>query len=122
MFLLQISMNVNQRVTACSNVPTLWAATPVHATSISHKILTIGKVAQVASSFFYSITEEILTIFKISIPGTMEILKFRQNGLKSISYPYPDEVDILRISFPHHVKLCGLIYIYADKFTPGLFA
>ena len=57
MFSLQISMNVNQRVTACSNVPTLRAATPVHATSISHKILTTGKIARV-TSFFYSITEE----------------------------------------------------------------
>ena len=56
-FSLQISMNVNQRVTACSNVPTLRAATPVHATSISHKILTTGKIARV-TSFFYSITEE----------------------------------------------------------------
>ena len=50
-------MNVNQRVTVCSNVPTLRAATPVHAKSISHKILTTGKIARV-TSFFYSITEE----------------------------------------------------------------
>ena len=56
MFSLQISMNVNQRVTACSNVPTLRAATPVHATSISPKILTTGKIARV-TSLFYSITE-----------------------------------------------------------------
>ena len=95
-FSLQISMNVNQRVTACSNVPTLRAATPVHATSISHKILTTGKIAQV-TSFFYSITEEnkVVLIFddfqnwcldgKTSIPGSMKILTFRQNGLNSIS-------------------------------------
>ena len=94
-FSLQISMNVNQRVTACSNVPTLRAATPVHATSISHKILTTGKIARV-TSFFYSITEEkVVLIFddfqnwcsdgKTSIPGSMKILTFRQNGLKSLN-------------------------------------
>ena len=94
-FSLQISMNVNQRVTACSNVPTLREATPVHATSISHKILTTGKIARV-TSFFYSITEEkVVLIFddfqnwcsdgKTSIPGSMKILTFRQNGLKSLN-------------------------------------
>ena len=99
MFSLQISMNVNQRVTACSNVPTLRAATPVHATSISAKILTTGKIARV-TSLFYSITEanEVFLIFdhfqnwcldgQTSIPVSMKILKFRQNGLKSISRWY----------------------------------
>ena len=57
MFSLQISMNVNQRMTACSNVPTHRAATPVHATSISNKILTTGKIARV-TSLLYPITEE----------------------------------------------------------------
>ena len=96
MFSRQISTNVNQQVTACSNVPTHRAATPVHATSISHKILTTGKIARV-TSLLYSITEEneAFLIFddfqnwcldgKPSIPGSMKILKFRQNGLKSIS-------------------------------------
>ena len=64
MFSLQISMNVNQQVTACSSVPTLRAATPVHATSISPKILTTGKIARV-TLLFYSITEENEVFFNI---------------------------------------------------------